>query len=155
RGSAGGKLESPFDLSLVVSEELVQGAVTFEGLRGSDKKVWTLTSPWWGSIMRPNFSEAAAAAYSEGAKLVAEGKPLEAAARSRALAARISKSESSWISPWLLYRCAETLAQAQALKEADAAYQDAIELELAPAAKAESCTPGARASTYEAIGTRQ
>src|SRR5262249_26502691 len=38
---------------------------------------------------------------------------------------------------WLLYRCAETLAKEQAWKEADAAYQDAIELKLAPAAKAE------------------
>jgi CHAT domain-containing protein/Flp pilus assembly protein TadD len=137
RGNAGGKLESPFDLSLVVSEELVQGAVTFEGLRGSEKKVWTLTSPWWGSIMRPNFSETAAAAYSEGAKLVAEGKPLEAVVRWRTLGARIATSEFSWVRPWLLYRCAETLAQAHALKEADAAYQDATELELGPASKAE------------------
>src|SRR5262249_26092845 len=137
RGNAGGKLESPFDLSLVVSEELVQGAVTFEGLRGSEKKLWTLTSPYWGSIMRPNFSAASGTDYNEGAKLVAEGKPLEAAARWRALAARIPPSEFSWVRPWLLFRCAETLANAQAWKEADAAYQDATELELGPAAKAE------------------
>jgi len=139
RGSARGRLESPFDLSLVLEEEGPEGEITLQGLRGTEKKTWLTSGRYWGSIMRPNFSGRYLAAYMEGAKLAQTGKPLEAAERWRALAGEARQSNFAWLSPWIHYRCGETLADAQQWKEADTAYQDAVQqsADLAPAFKAD------------------
>ena len=57
RGAAQGEIESPFDLSWIEIEQAPRGAVTIEGLRGADKKVWTLGPGSWGIEARPNLRE--------------------------------------------------------------------------------------------------
>ncbi|HEY6305461.1 MAG TPA: CHAT domain-containing tetratricopeptide repeat protein [Candidatus Angelobacter sp.] len=126
RGDASGRLETPFDLDQVVVEELVRGPVTVEGMRGAEKRTWTVVKQYWGAIMRPNFSEVPLAAYREGAKLAEAGKLVQAAEVWRNAADRAQGSQYSWLSPWLLSRAAHKLADGQQWKEADDAYQEAI-----------------------------
>lgn len=125
RGDAKGELGSPFELSTVLTEQLLQGPVRFEGFRGSEKRVWVGTKLWWGAITRPNFSDTLLLAYREGEKLAEAGKPIEAAERWRALADEAQRSRSPWLGPWFLFQAAQLLANGQHWKEADDAYQEA------------------------------
>src|SRR5579859_7339675 len=79
RGNAQGEIESPFDLSWIEIEQEPRGVVTIEGLRGIDKKIWTLGPDTWGADARPNLSESLLSIYLEGQKLATAGKLQEAA----------------------------------------------------------------------------
>src|SRR6267154_94355 len=66
RGDAKGQIESPFDVSLMEFEQVPRGTVTLDGLRGTEKRTWTL-GPYARWIQaRPAFSESLLAIYSEG-----------------------------------------------------------------------------------------
>jgi CHAT domain-containing protein/Tfp pilus assembly protein PilF len=125
RGDAGGKLESPFDLSLVAAEQLDRGPVTFEGLRGTESRKWTVVKPYWGTTIRPNFSDAILATYRETLKMAEAGQP-EASKRWKTLMDDPRSSRFPWLGSWLLVETARLLAQAQRWKESDEAYQQAI-----------------------------
>src|SRR5260370_1265856 len=72
RGAVQGEIESPFDLSWIEIEQAPRGAVTIEGLRGTDKKVWTLGPESWSVNARPSLSEVLLSIYLEGKKLGSE-----------------------------------------------------------------------------------
>jgi CHAT domain-containing protein/Tfp pilus assembly protein PilF len=137
RGDANGELESPFDLFLVANEQLVRDTVIFEGFRGAEKRSWTVVNDWWGAIMRPNFSDAALAAYRESMKLAEKGEA-GAIGHWRTAMDDSQLSHYSWLSPWLLGETAALLEKSQHWKEADDAYQQAILQAAATGASARS-----------------
>ncbi|HEX7287584.1 MAG TPA: CHAT domain-containing protein [Candidatus Angelobacter sp.] len=126
RREASGELESPFDLYLVTVDQLVRGPVKFEGLRGTESHVWTVTNQWWGSDMRPNFSGTTLAEYLEGQELVKKGELREAVKRWRSGAAGARESGPPWLESWFLAKAAELMAKKQQWKEADDLYREAI-----------------------------
>src|SRR5215471_11494584 len=125
RGDAGGKLESPFDLSLVAAEQLWRGPVTFEGFRGTENRKWTVSKIYWATTIRPNFSNAALVTYREILEMAKGGKP-EASERWKTLVDDPRSLRFPWLRPWVLSETARLLAQAQHWKESDGAYQQAI-----------------------------
>ena len=104
RGEAVGNPQSPFDLSLVVTEQMPYVPIKFEGLRGTDGVTWTLVKQYWGATLRPNFSGALLTTYLEGVKLAQAGKPDQAAERWRAAAVQVQGSEFPWLASWFLFR---------------------------------------------------
>src|SRR5260370_3771707 len=127
RGAVQGEIEARFDLSWMEIEQAPRGAVTIEGLRGTDKKVWTLGPESWSVNARPSLSEVLLSIYLEGQKLATAGKLQDAAERWRTAALKAHESQSLWLGSWFLFHAAEMLASAQQWKEADAAYEEAIE----------------------------
>jgi CHAT domain-containing protein len=125
RGDVGGKLETPFDLSLVAAEQLWRGPVTFEGFRGTENRKWTVSKIYWATTIRPNFSGAALATYRETLQMAEAGKP-EAREHWKTLVDDPRSSHFPWLGPWVLGETARLLAQAQRWKESDEAYQQAI-----------------------------
>jgi CHAT domain-containing protein len=125
RGDAGGKLESPFDLSLVAAEQAPRGPVTYEGLRGTEKRKWTVSKEYWGTTIRPNFSDVALVTYREALKMADAGQP-DVSERWKTLVDDPRSSRFPWLASWVLGETARLLAQAQRGKEADKAYQEAI-----------------------------
>jgi hypothetical protein len=115
RGEAKGEIDSPFDLSNIETEQEPRGAVTLEGLRGTEKQSWMIGPDDWGLKTRPSLSDSLLAICSEGRELAAAGKPLEAAQRYEAAANQVVSNQDqalpSWLPAWFLVRAAEVLAQ--------------------------------------------
>ena len=126
RGDARGEVKSPFDLSQVEIEQAPRGAVTLQGLRGSEGRVWVLGQEKWGFDTRPNFPESLLAVYLEGQKLAAEGKLHEAAERWQMAARTANDAQLSLVASWFLFHAGEILADAGQQDEAGARYQEAI-----------------------------
>ncbi|HLQ52182.1 MAG TPA: tetratricopeptide repeat protein, partial [Terriglobales bacterium] len=124
RDGSKGEVESPFDLPLIEVEQAPRGAVTIEGLRGTEKRAWVLGPGSWGIHVRPNVPESL---YVEGQKLVAAGKTQDAAQYWRSVVQAVQGSQPSWLAPWFLYHTGELLADARQWKEADSLFQEAIE----------------------------
>ena len=57
RGDAQGNIESPFDLLEIEVEQAPRGAVTIEGLRGTEKRAWVLVPSSWGLHVRANLPD--------------------------------------------------------------------------------------------------
>jgi CHAT domain-containing protein/Tfp pilus assembly protein PilF len=151
RDEAKGELESPFDLSLVVTEQLARGPVRFEGFRGTEERSWTVDNEWWGAIMRPNFSDAALSIYHETMKMAERGEP-EAIQHWRAAAGDSQWPHYPWLGPWFLEETAEALEKSQHWKEADDAYQQAILLSGPTGASVRSQLFAARGGDLEQRG---
>src|SRR5262249_35452877 len=66
RGDFAGEVQSPFDLTLVEVEQGPLGTVTLEGHHGNQDKVWSLGQDSWGTLARPNFSQALLSLYTKG-----------------------------------------------------------------------------------------
>jgi CHAT domain-containing protein/Tfp pilus assembly protein PilF len=129
RGDDKGEIASPFDLSWTEIEEAPMGTVKLEGLRGTEKQVWSLGPSDWGLRTRPNFSARLLTAYREAQELAESSKPediVEAARRWRKLADQYPSSQAGWIPAWLLFHTTESLQEARQWKEADDLYQSAI-----------------------------
>ena len=124
RGDAQGEIESPFDLPQIEIEQAPRRTVTLEGLRGTEKRVWALGPGSWGVHVRPNLPESL---YIEEEKLIAAGKTQDAAQYWRSAALQTKESQPAWLAPWFLYHAAELLADARQWKEADTAYENAVE----------------------------
>jgi CHAT domain-containing protein/tetratricopeptide (TPR) repeat protein len=126
RGDAEGDVESPSDIPLVEIEQAPRGAVTLQGLRGSEARSWTLGPGGWGIQARPNLRGSLLSSYLEGQTRSAAGRPEEAIAALQAAVAEARGSDSRWLGPWLLSRVAEEWIKARRGKEADEAYGEAI-----------------------------
>jgi CHAT domain-containing protein/tetratricopeptide (TPR) repeat protein len=127
RGDARGEIDSPFDVSLTEFEQAQRGTVTLEGLRGAEEKVWTLGPGAWGMKVRPNFQGSLLTSYGEAQALIKADKLSEAAERLQAVAGQKDESATRWLHSWLLSQAAETFAKGQQWKEADSAYQQAVQ----------------------------
>src|SRR5260370_11614024 len=124
RSDAQGETQSPFDLATIEIEQSPLGTVTLEGLRGVEKKIWTLGPDTWGIQARPTFSESLLAIYSEGSDLARAGKRAQAEGSWRTPA---GQAESLLAKPWLrprgffrVAKCQEKARQGQACDAAPA-----------------------------------
>jgi CHAT domain-containing protein/Tfp pilus assembly protein PilF len=124
RGETKGDIESPFDLSEIEVEQAPRGPVTFEGLRGTEKRIWVLGPSSWGLHVQANLP---VSLYVEGKKLTAAGKTQEATEYWRSAAQPMRDSQPSWLAPWFLFHAAELLTKARQWKAADPLFQEAIE----------------------------
>ncbi len=131
RGDAKGEIQSPFDLTAIEIEQAPLGTVVLEGLRGTESKSWPLGSNTWGSHVRPSFPQAVLTLYREGQDLAAAGKLSEAAEKWRAIAGQPKSSDLQWLRPWLLFHIAQLQAEARQWKEADQAFQEAVQISAA------------------------
>jgi len=127
RDDAKGKMDSPFDLLQIQIEQASRGAVSIEGLRGTETRVWILETDTWGIKVRPNLPEVLLVIYREGQELAKAGKPAQAAERWRVAAVEAQKSQPVWVSSWLMFHAADLLAGERQWEEADAYYRKAIE----------------------------
>jgi CHAT domain-containing protein len=128
QGEVGGVLDSPFALSAMVVEQFPMGSVVLKGSEGGQKKQWTLVKKYWGTLARPNFCGPALHEYEEISNLINAGKPVEASRRLRAASEMPENLQPAWVRPWLLFKAATLLAQAQKWTEADEAFQRATTL---------------------------
>jgi tetratricopeptide (TPR) repeat protein len=139
RGDAQGKILSPFDLPEIEIEQSPRGAVTIQGSRGSERRVWTLGPAAWGIKARPDFPESLLARYREGQQLLNAEKPAETAGRWRTIA-----NQFDGLAPvWVLAHAADAFAEKRQWKEASDAYQEALE-------KAGRAEPGTLAILFRA-----
>src|SRR5712692_2083384 len=127
RDGSKGEIESPFDLPLIEVEQAPRGAVTIEGLRGTEKRVWVLRPGSWGLHVRPNLIEPLLAIYLEAQKLAAAGESQDATTLLRSAADKSQQSQSSWLGSWFLLHACQILADAQQWQESDAACVAAIQ----------------------------
>jgi CHAT domain-containing protein/Tfp pilus assembly protein PilF len=130
RGDARGQLESPFDLAFVEIEQAPLGTVKVEGLRGDGRQVWSIGPSDWGLTARPNFSGQPLSVYREAGELaqsIPAGERIDAAKRWKELAGQYSNTHAPWLPSWLLLHAAELLKNAKQWKEADEAYQSAVQ----------------------------
>ena len=144
QADGSGKIESPFDLVTVELEQKPQGAITLQGLRGTQKQSWHLGPDVWGIKTRPDFSEPALSIYRATQPLTAAGKSTEAAEHWRALADSPGPGPT-WLRAWLAFRSAEWQAEAGQWKEADRAFQEAVQ-------SATAVGPGATTQVLRAWG---
>lgn len=127
RSEASGEIQSPFDLSITETEQAPRGVVKLEGQRGAEKQNWSLGPDHWGVETRPNFQESLLMLYHDGQELAKAGKFTKAAERWQAALIEFQQPQPSWLSAWLSVDLARILTEAQQWKEADNAYQDALQ----------------------------
>jgi CHAT domain-containing protein/Tfp pilus assembly protein PilF len=128
RDGASGEMRSPFDLSRVEIEQAPLGSVTVEGLRGTKNESWVLGEASWGIDARPNFSGGLLTIYLDGEQLRKAGNATAAMEHWRSALAKMKMQDAQPdFSTWLLVHAAKAFAAAAQSKEADAAYQEAVE----------------------------
>jgi CHAT domain-containing protein/Tfp pilus assembly protein PilF len=130
RGDSKGEIQSPFDLTAIEIEQAPLGGVNLEGRRGGETMAWSLGITPWQIAARPNFSSDLLASYREAQESADAGKatgPAQATERWQLLASRLSESQPRWIAAWIFFHDAELLRNAKQWKEADDAYQAALE----------------------------
>jgi len=145
RDDAKGEIESPFNLSLIEIEQVPRGNVTLKGTRDTDERVWLLGPDDWGVKTRPNLPQNLLSTYLEGRELAKTGKPNEAVERWQAAAVQAEKYSSA-LSAWLFFHSAEQLTDAKQWKEADHAYEKAVQ-------RASGARPAVVAQLFRAWGT--
>jgi CHAT domain-containing protein/tetratricopeptide (TPR) repeat protein len=118
---SGGEIQSPFDVLALESEQRPRGAVTIEGLRGTERRAWTLGLDAWYLETRPNFSGTLRSVYLEARQTAKAGDLVKAAELWRS--AKEQKSGPAWLAPWLQLQVADSLAKANQWKEADQVYE--------------------------------
>jgi CHAT domain-containing protein len=126
RGVAIGKVESPFDLTEIETEQEPRGRVTLIGTRGRTTQKWKMGPDKWGIQVRPSLREDLLAIYREGQALAAAGKLGDAAERWRAADADLETCQSSWSRAWLLFQAAELLADAGQWKDSDVLFAEML-----------------------------
>lgn len=130
RDDQKGEFDSPFDVMATETEQAPRGVVKLDGLRGTERQVWSLGPDDWGLTARPNFARDLLSSYREGQELAKTDKPAEivkAAERWKELANRYSGSHGSWLPAWLFLHAAEVLRDAKEWTQADDAYQSAVQ----------------------------
>jgi CHAT domain-containing protein/tetratricopeptide (TPR) repeat protein len=128
RGDVKADITSPFDLVQIEIEQAPRGNVTLEGVRGLERRSWTLGPDVWGITARPGFQGKLLDLYQEGQRLSEAGKPSEAVARWQAAAEEARQSQIRWIGPWLLQHAAGALSNQKQYTDADDAYRRAVEM---------------------------
>jgi CHAT domain-containing protein/Tfp pilus assembly protein PilF len=129
RADAGGEINSPFDFSQVLREQVPRGAVQIEGLRGSEAHLWIFQTSVWAGIgirVRPQLPEAILPGYLAGQQAARAGNLSEAGKRWKSIAAEVDDSQAPWLRAWLSFRAAQSSSAARQWEAADASYDDAV-----------------------------
>jgi CHAT domain-containing protein/Tfp pilus assembly protein PilF len=127
RGDAKGDINSPFDLPYIRLEQASRGTVQLEGLRGLEKRTWTLSSDSWGIIARPNFQGDLLSIYREEQELLRTSKFAEMIEHQRKATPLIKRSGIPWLNPWFLSHSALMSSFQQHWEGYDDAYREAIQ----------------------------
>lgn len=130
RGDHKGEVQSPFDLAEIELEEAPLGKVTLEGYRGTEAMRWSLGCTPWQVSVRANLSGELLSGYSKGRELANGGKVpeiLQASQQWILLGTQFSGVRAVAIHAWLSFHAAELLRNAKQWKEADNAYQIALQ----------------------------
>src|SRR5579864_2821846 len=104
RRAAKGDLESPFDLSMIETEQSPQSNVELYGLRGTETHVWNLGPGDWGIEARPNLSNSQLSTYRESESLAKTGRAIEAARQLQAAALQSQTGPPEWLATWFYLR---------------------------------------------------
>jgi CHAT domain-containing protein/Tfp pilus assembly protein PilF len=128
RGEAREKIDSPFDLYRVESQESPLGAITLDGLRGNRSQTWVVQQTGWSLGTRPNFTGSLARQYRAGLQFIHRKKVGKGVACWREAANQVANSQPPSLRAWLILQGAVTLAGAKLWKEADQAYEESIRL---------------------------
>lgn len=131
RGESKGEIQSPLDLPEIETEQAPLGTVMLEGLRGTEKQIWSLGQSDWGLIMRPNFSGRLLSDFREGAKLF---KSVQAAERWKDLANPFSGSQAMLLATLLYLNLGNVAYDQGDLAKAEGYHRRALEFgeKLAP-----------------------
>jgi len=152
RGDSKGEIQSPFDIMDVETEQGGLGGVRLEGRRGTERQTWSLGPGSWGLTARPNFSEPLLSSYLQSQKRANSDESaeiIEATKGWRDLAKQSSTATVPWLATWLRFHNGEVLQTAKLWKEADEAYQSAIQDASAASAVAGAQILKAWANTYQ------
>lgn len=126
RGNTNGKFESPFDLDPVEAGQAPLGAVTFEGLRDSEARVWVIGEAMWGLHVRPNLREPLLEAHIQARDLFRAKKFVEAADGWRSCANRSHEQSFSWLASWFLVQAGDALSGGQSFAKSADTFQEAF-----------------------------
>ena len=125
RGAIGGEIASPFGLDQIEMEQEPQGAVTLEGLRGSEKQTWVMGADNWKVKVRPQLAGTLLSVYREARELEKANKA-SAAGRWHAAAMQVNSGDHPGLASWFLLQEAKLWTEKKQWNEADAAYAEAI-----------------------------
>lgn len=123
RGDKNGAIESPFDLMVLEIQEAPLGAVTIEGLRGTERHTWRLGPETWDVRTRPNFPPHALKLLINSREFLRDGKIPQAESNWLSIG---SLSNSSWLYSWCTWDAAEFLARRKKWRAANAFYREAV-----------------------------
>lgn len=126
-GDRGASIESPFDVPALETDEAPHGGVRLQGLRGEEKKTWTLGPGKWGIETRPNFTETVLTVYQQGLGLSNSSRPADAVKTWTELARRIQGDAPGWLGAWLLFRAAERMSDADDPVSANRLFDEAVQ----------------------------
>jgi CHAT domain-containing protein/Tfp pilus assembly protein PilF len=127
RGDQTGEFKSPYALWFLEIEQRPLGTVTIYGLRGDERKTWTMGPDYWGIKSRPNFSETLLSLYNEGQDLARQHKPSEAEQVWLRTARMLDNGESQELYVWLLAHIADAFSAEKQWQDADRTYQQAVD----------------------------
>src|SRR5580658_6862790 len=128
QGSEAGQIDSPFDWTDFEKERPPRGPVAVRVLSGARERAWTLRNGSLGITIRPVLRPELAAAWRRCRELEKTGKPAAGAEAWRGLIGQVKSGDPPWLSAWVEYQLAQLLARERQFREADAAFQKAIEL---------------------------
>jgi CHAT domain-containing protein/Tfp pilus assembly protein PilF len=130
RGASQGEIQSPFDILEIHTDQSPLGDVKLEGMRGTEKRYWSLGPDSWRLTTRPNFTGDLLATYRQGQVLAETGKSADITKAARlwqAVANGDSDAQNTRLRTWLFFRSAELLREAEQWQDADGAYQSATQ----------------------------
>src|SRR5258708_13026923 len=127
QGNAKGEFESPVDLPFVRLERGSRGVVQLEGLRGAERRTWTLPSDSWGILARPIFQGELLRAYQEERELLRTGNIDRVIEHREQAVALTRRSGIPWLTSWFLSHSALVLYFQQHWEGYDDAYEEAIQ----------------------------
>jgi len=108
RGEVRGKVSSPFDLSIVETEQEPKGPVTLYGLRAGIRRTWVIGADEWGIKARPNLPNSIFSAYLLGRDQIKAGKLADAGEKWRTAKIEVGKYRCGWLSSWFSFDVAKT-----------------------------------------------
>jgi len=127
RGSAKGKLSTPFDLSRLESEQGFQGAVVFQGLRNDRPRQWVLGIDFWDLKARPRLDPHLLSLYLEGKKYALQPQITVAESKWREAALLAEKTGPPWLSSWFFFKITDLYFKPGNPDMEDRAFQEALD----------------------------
>jgi tetratricopeptide (TPR) repeat protein len=131
RGDQQGKIESPFDVSWLDTEQRPMGTVIFYGSRNSQPASWKLGAVFWKLGVRPNIPLSLQSKYLDALK---RGGFNNQGALKEFLGSEPVPSRRSSLRSWLFLQAAADLVRTRFRKQAAMLYQKAYQ-------EADRCTP--------------
>ena len=124
---ARGRIDSPFDLADVETEQAPRGEVKLSGTREGKAFSAVLPPGDWKVKTRPQMPESLLSAYQEGKSLIEAKEPDKGFALWRQAAAKGTGKKAWKVATWLFLKTGDALADLRKWNESHAAYRTAID----------------------------